>query len=319
MESNLTPRTSDVLDVDRSLLKIAIVISVCVLLAFLTSFFLEKNNLIVAVVFLVLFLSTFTIQNLFVKGLDKLFLAALLSSGAMTAPFYYNFSGYSAIAMSILAVLLFKSSLDSRSELRDAIKIKFFRISRFSLNLSVPAIILFFGLMIFLRGEGFTENSVRLLLHPISPVVERYIPTFEPDIKTKDLLNDIVVSNFSPQDTENLNALPLLEQNQVVEEGVGQLQNRIETYVGSKIDLEKSVVGNIYDSALSAYESLTSGSRSVLLVISLFVAYSLLRSLVPILQIPIALLTLVLYEILLATNFAVVGLEQRSREVITLK
>lgn len=317
--NSLLQSASDVSDVDRSILKISIVIAAAVLTAGFSSFFFGIGGFVYGAILAVLFLVIFILQNLFIKSLDKLFLAALLETAALALPFYQNFSGYFVIAASVLAVLLFKASFDSRRELEATIKVRFFRISRLSLNLTIPALALFIVVMFVIKGGLWTENSLRTLLQPITPLAAKHIPTFSFSMQTGELLSDIVVSNLSEQEINDLNKLPLWAQNQLIAEPVSQIKEKIESLIMSEVDLEKPISTNIYNGLHSRYSGLNSTSRIILIAVLLVLLFSLIKSLVPFIYVPLALLAFILYEILLATNFVVVQLESRSREVIILK
>lgn len=317
--NSLLQSASDVVDVDRSILKISIVIAAAVLTAGFSSFFFEKGEFIYGAILAVLFLVIFILQNLFIKGLDKLFLAALLETAVWALPFYQNFSGYFVIVASVLVVFLFKASFDSRKELEATIKVRFFRVSRLSLNLAIPALILFLLVMFVTRGGLLTEEGLNILLRPVTPLAMRYVPTFSPSISTGELLNDIVVSNLSEQEVKDLNKLPLWAQNQLIAKSVSQFQEKITSLIGSEIDLQKPISTNIYNALHSGYSGLNPTSKTILIAVLLVILYSLIKSIVPFVHAPIALSAFILYEILLASNFVVVQLESRSREVIILK
>jgi len=320
MDNNsLLQSASDVADVDRSILKISIVIFAAVLFEGLAGYFLEEGKLIYGAVFTIIFLVIFILQNLFIKGFDKLFFAILLESIAFALPFYQNFSGLFVIAVFVLTVLLFKASFDSRKELEATMKIRFFRVSRLSLNLVAPALVLFIIVMFVMKGGLFSEEGVNILLRPLTPLVMRYYPTFSPSVPMRELLNNIVVSNLGDKEVQDLNKLPLWAQNQLITKSVDQLTEKVEDIIGSKIDLGKPISANIYDTLRFKYIDLTPSSKVFLWSVSLILIYSLVRSFIPFIHAPIALLAFIVYEILLAFNFAVVQLESRSREVIILK
>lgn len=313
----------DTVDTDKSIVKIASIISVNVFLAFLSSYFLSIGNLPVSVIFFVLFLVCLIIQNLFIKGLNKLFIASALESVAIALPFYNNFSGYSFLIIIVLILLCYKSSFDSRKEMEQAMRIRFFKISRLSMGMALPAIVIFLGLMVSMRGNGFTEDSVRWALQPLTPLAQKYASNFSPDVKVRDLLNNIALSGLASQAKSNpslnLDSLPESDRKKLIDQGIKDLENRLDTFFGQKLDLDKSVSINIYEGLNSFYKGLTSSSQVIVLLISLFIAYSLIRGLSILVQIPIAFLALILYEALLGFNFAVIQLEPRSREVIIMK
>ena len=323
MINNSVPQVSDTVDTDKSILKIISVILANVILAILSSYFLSIGSWLIGITFFALFLSCLIIQNLFIKGLDKLFIAAAVQGMALALPFYHNFSGLFVLALVVLILLSFKSSFDTRRELEQAMKIRFFRIAKLSINITLPAIIIFLGLMVFMRGNGFSVDSVRWTLQPITPLVERYASNFSPDVKVKDLLNNIASSNLANQAKSNpdlnLDKLPEDAREELIGQGIKDLEVRLETFIGQDLDLDKSVSTNIYEGLNSFYMGLTSTSQTLVLLISLFITYSLIRGLSILIQIPIAFLALVLYEALLGFNFAVIQLEPRSREVIIMK
>lgn len=306
-------------DVDRSILKISIVIFAAVLFAGLAGYFLEEGKLIYGTVFAVIFLVVFILQNLFIKGFDKLFFTTLVESIALALPFYKNFSGFFVIAVFVLTALLFKASFDSRKELEATMKIRFSRVSRLSLNLAVPAFVLFIIVMFVMKGGLFSEEGINILLRPLSPLIMRYYPTFSPSVPVRELLNGIVISNLGDKDAKDFNKLPLLAQNQLIAKPVVELKEEIEGIIHIKIDLEKSISANIYDTLHFKYIDLTPSLKVLLWSVSLILIYSLVRSFIPFVYVPIALLAFIVYEMLLAFNFAVVQLESRSREIIILK
>lgn len=310
---------TDIVDTDRSVLKISLVVLAAVLTAGLTGFFFESGRLICAAVLAVLFLVIFILQNLFIKGFDKLFLAALLEGSALALPFYNNLSGYTVLAATLAIALLFKASFDSRKELEATIKVRFFKVSRLSLNSAMPALVLFLLVMFTMKGGLFTEEGVNLLLRPFTPIAQRYAPGFSSSMPTSELLNNIIISNLSEADVKDLNKLPLWAQNQLIAKSVDGLKERVENFIGSGIDLQKPVSVNVYNALHSGYGGLNSTSRTILIVVVLLLLFSLIRSLIPFIHAPIALLAFVLYEVLLTANFFIVQLESRSREVIILK
>lgn len=317
--NSLLANNTDIVDADRSILKILLFIFAVALVAGFAGFLLEREQLLYGIIVGVVFLSLFTLQNLFIKGYDKLFLASLVESVAMSLPFYKNFSGYFVIAGLTLVILLFKASFNVRKELEASMKIRFLKISRISMNMAMPGIILFFLGLFIIRGEFLTREGVSLALEPLSPIAAKYIPKFSFEASTGELLNNIVISSLGEIETENLNKIPLLSRNKLIAESVNGFQDRIKGFVGTEISLEKSVSANVYDILNTRYNNLTTASKTILIVMIFLSLFSLIITLVPLAHIPIAILTFVMYEIFLVSGFAVVQLEPRSREIIILK
>ncbi len=311
---------SDVVDVDRSILKISIVIFAGVIFAFSSGYLVSTSELLYASISTIVFLIIFTLQNLFIKSFDKLFLATLLESLALALPFYRNFSGLSVIVLSVLLILLFKGSFDVRKELESTIKVRFLRSSHLSLKAGLPAIVLFFGAMLFLQGTFLTEKNFNdLLLSPLTPLVRTLIPAFSPSIATDKFLNNIAISNLTEADLKDFNELTPSAQNQLTAGAVSQLKEKIEEYIDREVDLKKSVSANIYDILNYGYAGLAENRRLIVSMVLALSLYLFVKSLIPFLYLPIAFLCFIVYEILLASNFFVVQLESRSREILILK
>ncbi|OGI99417.1 hypothetical protein A3H53_01370 [Candidatus Nomurabacteria bacterium RIFCSPLOWO2_02_FULL_40_10] len=310
---------SDVVDVDRSPLKISIIIATAVLFAYLSSYFFRAGEVIYSPIFAALFLIVFVLQNLFIKSFNKLFLATLLEAIALSLPFYQSFSNYFVLAVLVLFVFLSKASFDSRRELEATIKVRFLRVAKLSLNPAIPTVILFLLVMLTIQGRVFTEEGIGTILRPLTPLMNRYAPTFLPSMPAGELLNDVVVANLGKEELSELNKLPSWAQKQLISKSVTQLAERVGSLIGGEIDLKESITTNLLKAMTSGYSGLNSTFKALLVIGFLILFYSLLRSLTVFIYAPLALFAFVFYELLLAFNFFVIQLESRSREVITLK
>ena len=264
-------------------------------------------------------LIVFVLQNLFIKSFNKLFLATLLEAIALSLPFYQSFSNYFVLAVLVLFVFLSKASFDSRRELEATIKVRFLRVAKLSLNPAIPTVILFLLVMLTIQGRVFTEEGIGTILRPLTPLMNRYAPTFLPSMPAGELLNDVVVANLGKEELSELNKLPSWAQKQLISKSVTQLAERVGSLIGGEIDLKESITTNLLKAMTSGYSGLNSTFKALLVIGFLILFYSLLRSLTVFIYAPLALFAFVFYELLLAFNFFVIQLESRSREVITLK
>ncbi|MBI1838706.1 MAG: hypothetical protein HYR95_00150 [Candidatus Colwellbacteria bacterium] len=316
---SLIDANSEVVDGDKSLLKIAGVIVVGILIALATGFFFDKALFTYGILSGTFFLSVFVLQNLFIKDLDKVILSLFLESLGFTVFFYRDFSYHLVAGSIILAMLLFWGSYKARKELEATVRIRFFRASRLALNSAVPAIFVFMSLIFLARGTVFTETNLQSLLESFSPLIRGYVPAFSFSKPTGELIKDIALGNMSSEELVAFNKLPQSARDQAVNKTVEELSLRVEPYFGSTFSPEKSLSQNVYAAAAIRINGLDENSRMYftawLMLLILFSA----RSLVPIIQIPISILAFLIYQIILATNFAVVQLESRSREVLLLK
>ncbi len=311
---------AEAIDADQSMLKISIVVAVGVLFSALTSYLFANGYLSWGLISLVLLSVILVLQNFFVKGFDKLFIAACLESVAGAGFFYSDFSGTLVVIPIVLIAVLTKSFFDIRRELETSLKVRFWKICRVSLSATVPALLLFFLSLLFVRGNFFTEtNFNKFVLKPTSPIISAYLPDFDPNKNTKEFITEMIVNNFSETDKQMLKRLTPTAKNEAISSLVNKFSANIESSTGSVINLNKSISSNIYTAIMTAYNGLTGNSRSFAIIVGVISIYYLIRSVMPILYLPIAFIVFVLYEIILATGFALIRLESRSREVIVLK
>lgn len=308
---------AEAIDADQSMVKIFIVVGCGVLLSALTGYLFASGYLLGGLISLLFLSVILVLQNFFVKGFDKLFVAACLESVAGAGFFYADFSGILVITVAALVAILTKSFFDVRRELETSLKVRFWRISRMSLSSSVPALLLFFLVILSVRGSLFTEENFTNFI--FRPVVTAFVTPYFPDIKAdgsaRDFFNWLAVATAQKQ----LDGLPSSVRNQAIASAAAQYAAGIERGTGSSIDFNKSLSSNFYSGLTSAYSRLTGNWRIYNILSIVILIYLLFRSIMPILYLPLAFIVFIFYEITLAMGFAMIQLESRSREVIVLK
>jgi hypothetical protein len=316
--NSLLESKPDVVDVDRSVVKIIIVVLFGIISAVLTGLFFEKGEYIFSLISALAFLVVFIIQNIFIKSFDKIFIADFLQVAALSAMFYKLFSGYLLAAIIVLIILLFKASFDAKRELNSTLKIRFFRISKLILGSAAPAVFIFLVAIFLIQGVSIKESWLDRAFYPVTPFVKQYLPDFSPQMPVSELLKDMALSGLQESDVEKINELPKWAANQMIEESIAQLEERMEALTGSDIVPENSVSSNVYSIISDKIAGLSSASRLYLGVIVIVTAFIFIKSLMPIIYPVIAFAAFIIYEILLAVKFAVVQLETRSKEVVIL-
>lgn len=311
---------TEAVDADQSMLKISIVIASGVLFSALTSYLFVNNYLLWGLISLLFLSVILVLQNFFIKGFDKLFVAACLEAVTGAGFFYANFSGALVVIVIVLIAVLTKSFFDVRRELVTSLKVRFWKICKISLSDNVPALLLFFLALLSVKGSFFTEtNFTNFVLKPTSPIIAAYLRDFDPNKNTKEFITQMLVNNLSETEKQILGKLTPTAKNKTINDLVDKFSASIETSTGSKINLNKPVSTNIYAAIMEVYNRLAGNSRNFAIIIGVISIYYLIRSVMPILYLPIAFIVFIFYEIILATGFALVQLESRSREVIVLK
>lgn len=318
--STILNAPAETVDADQSILKISIVVVCGVLLSAITSYLFANGYLLWGFISLIFLSAMLVLQNFFIKGFDKLFIAAFLEAVAGAGFFYADFSGILVIIVTVMLAILTKSFFDVRRELETSIKVRFWKICRVSLSATFPALMLFFLALLSARGNFFTEtNFTNFILKPTSPIIAAYLHDFDPNKNTKEFITQMLINNFSETDKQVLGKLPPAVKNEAINSLVNKFTTSIANSTGSAINLNKPVSTNIYETIMSAYNRMTGNSKNFAIIIGVISIYYLIVSVMPILYLPIALIVFILYEIILSTGFAIVQLEYRSREVIVLK
>lgn len=318
--STILNAPAEAIDADQSMFKISIVMGCGVLLSALTGYLFANDYLLGGLISLLFLSVILVLQNFFIKGFDKLFVAACLESVAGAGFFYADFSGMLVIVVATLVAILVKSFFDVRRELETSLKIRFWKICKISLSGNIPALLLFFLALLFIKGSFFTEtNFTNFILKPTSSIISAYLPGFDSNKNTKEFITQMIVNNLNETEKQTLGKLSPVVRNQAISVLVDKFSTNLENSTGSIIDLNKPISTNIYTAIISAYNGLTGNSRTFAIIIGVISVYYLIASVMFILYLPIALIVYIFYEIILATGFALVQLESRSREVIVLK
>lgn len=318
--STILNAPAEAIDADQSMVKISIVVATGVLLSALTSYLFANGHLLTGLISLLVLSAVFVLQNFFVKGFDKLFIAAFLESIAGAVFFYADFSGVVVIVVTAMVAILTKSFFDVRRELETSIKVRFWKICKISLSGNVPALLLFFLALLSVNGSFFTEaNFTKFILNPSSPIISAYAHGFDPNKNTKEFVIEIITGNFNDSEKQVYSKLSPADQEEAISPSVDRFVSSLEDSTKTDIDLNKPVSTNIYEGIMAYYNNLTGSSRIFAIIIGVISIYYLVRSVMPILYLPLAFIVFVFYEIILASGFALVQLESRSREVIVLK
>ncbi|MEK7195997.1 MAG: hypothetical protein AAB659_02050, partial [Patescibacteria group bacterium] len=251
----------EAIDADQSMVKIYIVVVGGVLLSTLTSYLFANGYLLLGLISMIFLSVMLVLQNFFVKGFDKLFVAACLESVAGAGFFYADFSGMLVAVITVLVAVLVKSFFDVRRELETSIKVRFWKICKVSLSSNVPALMLFFLALLSVNGSFFTEtNFTNFILKPTSPIIAAYLRDFDPSKNTKEFITEMLVSNFSETDKQELGKLTPAAKNQAITSLINKFSTSIEISTGSTIDLNKPISTNIYNGIMAAYNRLAGNS-----------------------------------------------------------
>lgn len=294
----------------RIALKIYGVIFITTLAALAASFLFIQGRVALGALALLLFLALFALEVVLLASSSRhLKIAVILNSFGWAVSFYTAISFYFVIVFGFLILFLFFAAKRGKDELRNSLKIKTSRVVRAVISLSLTALVIFIFISMVLSGElALTREKIQDLTETvISPVAKRYVKDFSPNMATGIFLERIAERNIAVSANKTL-----------INNSVAELKRELESYIGTEIDLSRSVSDNLYEALQFKISALTPQAKLYWALIILGIIFLTVKSIEFLVALPLTLLVFLLYQMALAFNFASVSLEDRSQEVVIL-
>ncbi len=299
-------------EVDMSALKINGMAVTGMILAFAFSFSLLKvfagggtPFVITVIVAAALFLVMIFLQTLFVKDSGRLSILLFLETVAMFLPFIFQFSGFLIAGAVITYLFLLWGSMSGKSEMQQAMKIKIWRLSKFVLPKAVTAISIFIAAAYI---SFFQDQNL---------VVSK--ETFMKIIPTVDVVTSFVYPGISFNDSFESVLSTISGEQKLTAEQVEESRLKLKELVKIDFEARDSLTNIIYDAYKNYAIMIPSGQKILILIVLGIALFFTVRTVGAPVYWLVALLTALIYEILLALGFAVVVLETRSKEIVLLK
>lgn len=298
--------------------KFYILIALTTLLGLVSSYLFSAGNFVYGAVFLVLFLSFFIIEALFIFSKPYLATGVALNSIAFAFPFLRLLSMYFLVGFAVFVLFLLHGAYRGRSEIDNMLKIRFTRLVRVISRSMITAVVVFLGIIIVLSNNfSISRESVDKTIKLSAPIIERFIEGFDGEVNTGTFLKQITEREL--RESEAFIALSVRDRQIIVERQAIDLKLRIEKSIGAAINLDASISENIYeiiDTKLSGLEPRAQIYWSVILIATLWLS---VQSVEFIIYIPLTILVFLIYELLFVLKFATMQMETRSKELISLK
>ena len=334
MENNNSSKiVSDSADVDRSTLKIAVlaVFSVVSLSAFGYFFKLffqsgKENLLLISGLFAVIFLIFFTLQTLFIKSLKISSLVIFLSCVGLAAVFYDIANSAILIGVALVFLALFSGNINGVRELKNSLKISFWKINKTVLPKAVAAIFLFISIVYIYGSSGTSEeffisqqNFEKIILSPSIIVAQKFYPEIDPSLTINELAVNLAKKQI--EESPKLNILPSTVKKIMINQAAGELESQIGEFLSipESAGKKSTISETIYETLKNKFNAFPKNLKSLILIGIVLTIFLTLGVLALPIRIIISFLAFIVYEILLALGFANVELEGRSKEIIILK
>ena len=288
--------------------KIYSVIGITAAIALAGSYLFSRGEIFYGVLTLLVFLVLFTLQVILLANADKNLTTAVILNSVAWASFFYSAASFHFIlAFGFLLLFLFLAGRRGKDELNNSLKVKVSRVVLSVVGFALAAVVIFiFVAMILIAKLDLTEERIyRLTDVVVTPIARHYVQDFTPDMETGTFFAKLAERN-------------LVTNRQVINQSVAQLKQDIEGYVGTQIDLRRSVAGNLYQALQFKISNLTPQAKIYWVLIILGTIFLSVKSIEFLIVLPLIFFVFIIYQLLLAFNFVSVDLENRRQEVVLL-
>lgn len=325
---NSKPVINHTAEIDQSIAKI-IILSVFGTVAFFSfglflKLFFSNGNfnfLLISIFSALIFLVVFLLQSLFIKNFSNAALVVLFECLGLFAGFYDRIFNPMIIGSAVFVLfILFLANQSGRSETRNAIKISFRKIGKATLPKAIAIIVLFSSIVYVSANEkGFfiSQSNFEKILLPAAAIIKRIYPAIDLSLPIKELSVDL--ANEEVGKLPNFELLPKSERAKIVNQSAKEMEDTISSFFGGEINSTLNIYQVSYGFAAKKFNEFSKETQSMILIGVAFMIFLTLEGLAWPFRLIITFLAYIIYEILLATEFATVSLEGISKETIVLK
>lgn len=320
-------------EIDRSIIKITILATLGIALAFFFGYYLKVffvagdwNQFWIASLLALGFLIIFLLDVFFIKSLQWIAIVIFLESGALLAGFYDQFSKSLLAGALLAALILFLAHFSGHSEMKNLLKIKFWRVSKIVVPKALAAIALFVSIAYYANLQGnvlgredffISRSSFEKIIAPSNPLIKKIVPEFDLSLSTGELINKLAQAQVEGNPQAKI--LPEGAKKQLVAATTSDLEKKINDFLGTTLDTKAKVSDAIYGAMIKKVSGLSDESRGIFQIgLAALIFLTIIGFVLPIRWL-VSSIAFLVYEILIALGFAFVSLEGRSKEIVLLK
>ncbi len=278
----------------------------------------SARNILGTTVANLLFLSFVLLQVFFVKSIKVQSMLVLAEALVIASPFVFYWSGFFLLAVGLLILFMMNGLRSGMKEMDNEMTIRFRMIERKTLPAIITGISLFISIIyLAVNGTGasfLSKDAFAVMLKPVDPIAQALLmPDFSVNMTMAQLAQSVAVRQLGAAFTSLTPDL----QNQAIEAILTQLRGQAATYGVSFTDSE--TFGDVlYSYFVRQFDQIPNQYRSLIPYVILLLTFITVKSLGALLRWLIIPLAYALYQFMLATGFARVSLESRSRQIIVM-
>lgn len=333
----LLKTTPEDIDVNRSLWKELVIIALGVVPATAAGYLISTGDFFMGIVLSTVFIIMFAVQSLFLKSIDRTLATAFLESLGFSAPFYVVASwDYLLAAWLLMFLFLILGFSGARNHLKNSLKIQFSIAVRPPLAHGITGVLIVIGLVyvsLFIeKGMFVAKETFSDFMSSSDPMIEYFVPGFSSTAPMNEMIDTVIsadntvgqkildfMGSQSPIPVD-MNLLSPEDKDEIIDQVTVEISKSVAASFGSGYDEQASLADNIYDRYVVGWvEGLTEQERTYFGISAVLLLIITVKSLAFILYIPLIFIAYIVYQLLLASNFAVLRLEPCSREILILK
>ncbi len=330
--SGLLNKATNEVEIDKSISKIIVLAAVGVIFSFFFGYFLKlfiiENRwdfFLICLSAALGFLTIFLLDVFFIKDFWRSALIIFLESLAFLSVFYDWLSPKIIGAAFLSFLILLWGNYAGKEELKNMLKIKFWRVGKKVLPKAITGLALFSSvasIMVISLGNEKFFISPQTFEKLISPVLEmKIIQNFFPGIDLSLPIGDLITNLTSIQVEENPQSklLSPASKQQLINQSANEMEKKISDFVGGPINPKSNTSEVIYESMVNRFVQLPDEVKAIIPIgVAAIIFLTILGFILPIRWLA-SFLAFLIYEICLALGFSSLVLESKSREIILLQ
>lgn len=324
---------------DLKAIKITVLAVLTCVFSFLSFYFLNKEVLLnaeggawPAVICFFVFIVFTVLNTVFIKD-SRLVTALVFVQSAIFIPvFIGSLKNWNVLLISFVLLFIFTiwGVKRAHSRMKDSMRINFFSVAHRIVPKMITGILLLVIVLFYFNyvtlGK-FDEDMGRRLFDKtadfLEPVLQTWVPEASLNTKVEDFLKEAAETQLERSkiallgDGINLDELSTLQREQLINKTAEELEGKIEEITG-ELKFDQTVREFVYGIIKERIDAIPPAVKKPLAGFNLAIIFFVAKGISFIFYPVIEFIAFIIYQILMITGFAYIGLETKEREIINL-
>ncbi|MFA5386255.1 MAG: hypothetical protein WC297_01060 [Candidatus Paceibacterota bacterium] len=280
---------------------------------------IESRMMMFAFIAAAFYLIFFFFQAIFVRSTWEGNLIILLEAITFALAFRNHLSKPILLAFVLFFLVLMVGRFSVKREIENHLRLSFLRVNRLAFSYAVTAMSIFLAIFV---GVLFMSSSIGLekILSPITNLTAKMLPGSNSSNLSTNLISSMVRQQLD-QDPK-FKDLSETQKNLVITQALGEFEKQMGMSSAkdnkSASTGESSLIGGLFKGLNDFFANMDERTKMLVAIIIAILVFGIIKAVLAIFSWPVTFIAFLLYELLLATNFAKISLEQKEKEVLNL-